>query len=109
MLGGCLMDILNINRTSTSRTSQPQYSRSLSAQDSLPSLLCFLDVNITTDPPVTEPEGVGHGVPNIRPADDSDGDPHNGIEYRHYLSNGSLRGNVAVTFTMNMESEEGER
>ena len=108
ILGGCRTDILKINnRNSSPPTANQQYSRSLSAQDSLPPLLCLLDVNITTDSPVAESEGVSHGVPNVGPADDSDGDPNNGVENRHDLSNGSLRGDVAVTLTLR-DMEWGE-
>ena len=92
------MDILDITTHQTLvRPLSLDNSRSLSAQDSLPSLLCLLNIDIAADPPVAEPEGVGHGVPDVGPADDGDGDTHDGVEYRHDLPHRGLGGDVPVS------------
>ena len=83
-----------------------QHSRSLPADHPLPPLLGLPDVDVAADPPVAEPEGVRHGVPDVGPADDGDRDTHDGVEYRHDLPHRGLGGNVPVTcgrFELNVE------
>ena len=83
-----------------------QHSRSLPADHPLPPLLGLPDVDVAADPPVAEPEGVCHGVPDVGPADDRDRDAHDGVEYRHDLPHRRLGGNVPVTcgrFELNVE------
>ena len=84
-------------------------SRSLSAQYSLPPLLGLLDVDIAADPPVAEPEGVGHGVSNVGPADDGDRDANDGVEDCHDLADRSLGSNVAIAFVLTVMRVPGER
>ena len=97
------MDILAQSSSSSSSSSSLslssliQHSRSLPADHPLPPLLGLPDVDVAADPPVAEPEGVGHGVSDVGPADDGDGDTHDGVEYRHDLPHRGLGGNVPVS------------
>ena len=71
-----------------------------------PPLLWLLGAEIAEDPPVAESEGVGHGVADVGPAEDSQGDPADRVEDCHDLGHGRLWGNVAVTCPEEMESWE---
>ena len=73
------------------------HSRSLPADHPLPSLLRLPDIHVAADSPVAEPEGMGHGVTDVGPAYDRDGDTHDGVEYCHDFTNRGLWGNMTVS------------
>ena len=74
-----------------------RYSRSLSADHPFPPLLRLPDIHITADPPVAKSEGVSHRVTDVGPADDCDGDAHDGVENGHNFTHRGFRSYVSVS------------
>lgn len=68
----------------------------MSAHGPASSLLRLLRAQVTKYPPVTEPEGVGHCIPNVGPTENGQGDPANGVEDGNDLRNCSLGSNVSI-------------
>ena len=64
----------------------------------LPALLGLLGAEVAEDAPVGEPEGVGHGVADVGPAEDGEGDAEDRVEDGHDLGDGGLGGDVTVAW-----------
>ena len=65
---------------------------------SSPLVLGLFGADIAEDPPVAEPECISHGVTDVGPAEDGQGDSKDGVEDSHHFGNGSLRGNMTVSW-----------
>ena len=100
ILEGCLIDNLLLKLSQT--YSLIIHLRSLPTQDPLSPLLSFLNIHVAADLPVAKSECLSHGIPNIRPADDSDRDANDCIEYGHYLTNWCLGSNVTIAYGREM-------
>lgn len=67
------------------------------AKSPFPLFLGLSRANVTKDPPIGEPEGVGHRVADIGPTEHGQRDAQNGVEYGDDFSDGGFRRDVAIT------------